>query len=82
MKEKLKRIRGSGNVFLDLGFDKAEDYLTGANAYFGATTGRVANRIAFGKFKVDGKEYQLAINNGEHSLHGGVKRSLDRVVWA
>ncbi len=67
---------------VNLGFDKAEDYLTGANAYFGATTGRVANRIAFGKFKVDGKEYQLAINNGEHSLHGGIKRSLDRVVWA
>lgn len=64
-----------------LGFDKAEDYLGTENQYFGCTTGRVANRIANGKFKVDGKEYQLALNNGEHTLHGGAKRSLDRVVW-
>src|SRR4051812_41684193 len=46
-----------------LGFDRVEDYLTERNQYFGCTTGRVANRIARGKFTIDGKEYQLAINN-------------------
>lgn len=64
-----------------LGFDKVEDYTSDANQHFGATTGRVANRISRGKFKVDGKEYQVAINNGKNHLHGGTKKSLDRVVW-
>ena len=41
--------------------------------YFGCVVGRVANRIALGKFKVDGIEYQLAKNNGPNSLHGGLK---------
>ena len=41
--------------------------------HFGATTGRVANRIAKGKFTLDGKEYKLAVNNGPNSLHGGLK---------
>jgi aldose 1-epimerase len=64
-----------------LGFDSAEGYLSKDNQYFGATTGRVANRIAKGKFTLEGKEYKLATNNGPNHLHGGVKRSLDRVVW-
>jgi aldose 1-epimerase len=64
-----------------LGFDSAEGYLSDKNQYFGATTGRVANRIAKGKFKLDGKEYKLATNNGPNHLHGGIKRSLDKVVW-
>jgi aldose 1-epimerase len=64
-----------------LGFDKVEDYASGLNQHFGATTGRVANRISRGKFKVDGKEYQVAINNGKNHLHGGTKKSLDRVIW-
>src|SRR5580698_8736483 len=64
-----------------LGFDSAEGYLSDKNQYFGATTGRVANRIAKGKFTLEGKEYQLAVNNGPNHLHGGVKRSLDKVVW-
>jgi aldose 1-epimerase len=64
-----------------LGFDSAEGYLSDKNQYFGATTGRVANRIAKGKFTMEGKEYQLAVNNGPNHLHGGVKRSLDKVVW-
>ena len=43
------------------------------NPYFGCVAGRVANRIAKGKFKIDGKEYELAKNNGENALHGGLK---------
>ena len=64
-----------------LGFDSAEGYLSDANQYFGCTTGRYANRIAKGKFKIDGKEYQVATNNGPNHLHGGEKRSLDKVLW-
>jgi aldose 1-epimerase len=63
------------------GFDDVAGYESKANGYFGCTTGRVANRIAGGKFKIDGKEYTLAQNDGPNTLHGGVKRSLDKVVW-
>jgi aldose 1-epimerase len=63
------------------GFDSVAGYESDANQYFGCTTGRVANRIAKGKFTLDGKEYTLATNNGPNHLHGGVKRSLDKVVW-
>jgi aldose 1-epimerase len=66
---------------ITLGFDRVEDYLTDKNQYFGCTTGRVANRVAKGKFTVDGKEYQLAINNGPNTLHGGTKRPLAKVLW-
>ena len=62
-----------------LGFDKLDAYLEG-HPYFGATTGRVANRISVGKFTLDGKEYSLARNNGPHHLHGGEK-GLDKRVW-
>ncbi len=62
-----------------LGFDDLESYLKG-HPHFGATTGRVANRIAKGKFTLDGKEYTLAVNNGPNSLHGGLK-GFDKVVW-
>jgi aldose 1-epimerase len=62
-----------------LGFDSAEKY--GAHtAFFGCTTGRFANRIARGKFTLDGKEYKLATNNGPNHLHGGNK-GFDRYVW-
>jgi aldose 1-epimerase len=64
-----------------LGFDNVAGYESDDNQYFGNTTGRVCNRIAKGKFTLDGKEYQLAINNDPNHLHGGVKRSLDKVVW-
>src|SRR5438132_1836175 len=62
-----------------LGFDNLESYLAG-HPHFGATTGRVANRIAKGKFTLDDKEYTLAINNGPNALHGGLK-GFDKVVW-
>ncbi len=63
------------------GFDDVSGYESEANAYFGCTAGRVANRIARGKFTLEGKEYSLAINNEPNHLHGGVERSLDKVVW-
>jgi aldose 1-epimerase len=62
-----------------LGFDTLEGYLAG-HPFFGATTGRVANRIAGGKFTLDGKEHVLATNNGPNHLHGGVK-GIDKRVW-
>ncbi|HEX4592178.1 MAG TPA: galactose-1-epimerase, partial [Gemmataceae bacterium] len=62
-----------------LGFDKLEGYLD-KSPFFGAIAGRVANRIAKGKFTLDGKEYTLAINNGPNALHGG-KKGFDKKVW-
>lgn len=63
------------------GFDDVAGYESPANGYFGCTAGRVANRIAKGKFTLDGKDYSLATNNAPNALHGGEKRSLDKVVW-
>ena len=62
-----------------LGFDNLGDYMA-RNPHFGAMTGRFANRIAGGKFTLDGKEYSLAVNNGPNSLHGGLK-GFDKYVW-
>jgi len=64
-----------------LGFDDVAGYQSDRNQYFGCTVGRVANRIANGKFTIEGKEYKVAVNNGPHHLHGGVKKSFDKVVW-
>ena len=63
-----------------LGHDKLEDYLDG-HSYFGVTTGRVANRIAKGKFTLDGHEYSLATNNDPNHLHGGIE-GIDKKVWS
>jgi len=63
---------------ITLGYDSLEEYLQGS-AYFGAIVGRFGNRIASGKFTLNGIEYQLATNNGEHHLHGGIK-GFDKVV--
>ncbi len=62
-----------------LGFDSLDGYLAG-HPYFGSTVGRYANRIAGGKFTLDGGEYTLAQNNGPNSLHGG-RKGYDKVVW-
>jgi aldose 1-epimerase len=63
-----------------LGFDNFKDYET-RNAYFGTITGRYANRIAKGKFTLNGKEYTLALNDGTNTLHGGMS-GFDKQVWA
>jgi aldose 1-epimerase len=62
-----------------LGYDNLADYIKDT-PYFGAMIGRYGNRIAKGKFTLDGKEYTLAINNGPNALHGGLK-GFDKVVW-
>lgn len=62
-----------------LGFDNLTQYL-GKHPHFGATTGRFANRIAKGKFTLDGKQYTLATNNGPNHLHGGPK-AFDKAMW-
>ena len=63
-----------------LGFDSLDGYL-GHHHYFGAIVGRYANRIGRGRFELDGRRYQLPINDEPHHLHGGA-RGFDRVVWA
>jgi aldose 1-epimerase len=62
-----------------LGFDSLQPYLAGV-PYFGATVGRYANRIAKGRFSIDGKSFQLPLNDGPNSLHGG-SRGFDKQVW-
>jgi aldose 1-epimerase len=64
-----------------LGFDDVRGYESDDNQYFGCSTGRVANRIAGGRFELGGRQYQLAVNNGPNHLHGGGARALSRVVW-
>ena len=62
------------------GHDSIESYLESGEAYFGAICGRVANRIAKGKFELKGETYSLAVNNGPNHLHGGLK-GFNAVVW-
>lgn len=64
---------------LVLGYDSLEEYLQD-RSYFGAIVGRFANRIRNGRFHLDGREYRLETNGGEHHVHGG-RGGFSRVVW-
>lgn len=63
-----------------IGFDSLKGYLNSSEGYYGATVGRYANRIAKGKFALEGKEYTLATNNPPNHLHGGI-RGFHDVIW-
>src|SRR6185437_10945361 len=63
-----------------VGFDDIDGYKRSLSAYYGATIGRYGNRIAKGHFTLDGKHYDLFINNAPNTLHGG-KKGFNDVVW-
>src|SRR5450432_2632006 len=63
-----------------LGFDDLAGY-RGCSPYFGATVGRVGNRIRNATFELEGRRFALAANNGDHHLHGGAK-GWDKVIWS
>lgn len=71
--------RNGKSANIALGYATLADYL-GNPQYFGATVGRYANRIAKGKFTLDGHAYSVPVNNGVNSLHGGSK-GFDKVLW-
>lgn len=75
------RTPGRTGRFADivLGFDDLAGYL-GEHPYFGAVVGRYANRIARGRFTLDGRTYRLAVNDPPNALHGGV-RGFDKALW-
>jgi len=76
-------VPDKGGRYADVvnGFDSVAGYQGEDNQYFGCTTGRVCNRIAKGKFKLNGKEYSLLINNEPNHLHGGGDGALSKVMW-
>ncbi len=63
-----------------VGFGSLDNYLKSTEPYFGATIGRYGNRIAKGKFTIDGVEYNVPLNNGQNALHGG-KKGFQDVIW-
>jgi aldose 1-epimerase len=63
-----------------LGFDEVDGYIENGNVYFGATIGRFGNRIADGRFELDGTTYQIPQNDGSNALHGGPE-GFDKRVW-
>jgi aldose 1-epimerase len=71
--------RSGHGADVTLGYPTMQGYLEQPQ-YFGSTVGRVANRIAKGQFTLDGKAYQVPVNNGPNSLHGGTK-GFDKVLW-
>lgn len=75
-------VPDSGGNLIDVvaGFETVQGFQHSTEPYFGATIGRFGNRIANGKFTLDGKEYTLYKNNGPNTLHGG-KKGFQDVVW-
>ena len=71
--------RNGKRADVQLGYDSLDGYLADSE-YFGATVGRCANRLAGGRFTVDGQVYSAPINNGPNSLHGGTV-GFDKVLW-
>ncbi|HTD97458.1 MAG TPA: aldose epimerase family protein [Edaphobacter sp.] len=63
-----------------LGYSGLDGYIADKTTYFGAVVGRYGNRIAFGKFSIDGHAYQVPTNNNGNSLHGGTV-GFDKLVW-
>jgi aldose 1-epimerase len=85
--QSLKVPDKSGNAAdVVLGFDTLDEYVNGNSPHFGSTIGRYANRIAGGKFQLDGKTFHTPLNDGPdkanpvNTLHGGLK-GFDKVVW-
>jgi len=75
------KVRDKDGKFGDvvLGFNDLDNYVK-THPFFGTAVGRYGNRIAKGRFTLNGVEYKLAVNNGENHLHGGIK-GFDKVVW-
>ncbi len=71
--------RDGNRADVTLGYATLQEYLAGSE-YFGATVGRVANRIAGGEFELDGRTYRVPVNNGANSLHGG-SVGFDKRLW-
>ncbi|WP_020527436.1 aldose epimerase family protein [Flexithrix dorotheae] len=65
---------------ITLGFDKLDQYIENNDPYMGAIIGRFGNRIANGKFQINGIDYNFPKNNGKNTLHGGLK-GFDKVIW-
>ncbi|MDD3108489.1 MAG: galactose-1-epimerase, partial [Alistipes sp.] len=75
-------VPAKGDSFCNvvLGYSSIREYLTPGNNFAGAITGRFANRIANGRFTLDSVEYNLPINNGPNTLHGGIE-GFSKKVW-
>ena len=71
--------RNGNRADVALGYDNIRDYVEKPQ-YFGSTVGRFANRLAAGRFQLDGKSYQTPVNNGKNALHGGTQ-GFDKVLW-
>jgi aldose 1-epimerase len=80
MQSVLAPDRNGSRANVALGFPALRDYTANSGHYFGATVGRYANRIAAGRFELDGVVHELSRNDGDNCLHGGA-RGFDRKVW-
>jgi aldose 1-epimerase len=76
------QVKNKNNKFIDVvyNFESLDEFINADCPYYGATIGRFANRIAFGKFTLDNSEYQLKTNDGDHHLHGG-PGGFHQAVW-